>query len=332
MPHNSQPAEVKHWSFAGLLLTPACTAACASCYLACKPAAATYMPAQRALELWRGLAAASPHGCRVHLAGGEPFVDWPALIDICRRAAAESLHPHKLETNASWATDKALCVSRLQELDACGLGKLAISADPYHQQFVPIERPRLLAQTAAQVLGQERVQVRWRDWLADGFDTHAMDAASRRKLFAQWASDGRDRLNGRAATELAPLLEGKPASEFAGKTCHEALLRSRHVHVDAHGYVMPGTCAGVSLGCASGQAVGDVWHSVANGWRQRPVLATLATRGPAGLAQLLHEHGAQELPPDAGFASACHLCHEVRVRLRRAGAFCDELAPGELYC
>ncbi|MHC4561463.1 MAG: hypothetical protein ACYS8X_01680, partial [Planctomycetota bacterium] len=73
---------VKYWSSAGLMLTQWCNASCASCYLGCDPHRRDDMGVEEALALWRQLIAASPHGCRVHLTGGEPFGRWESLIAV----------------------------------------------------------------------------------------------------------------------------------------------------------------------------------------------------------------------------------------------------------
>ena len=82
---------VKHWSHAGLMLTDWCNARCASCYLGCGPQRSRRMTVDDALGYWRSLAAACPHGCRVHLSGGEPFGDWESLLTLAQRAQAEGL-------------------------------------------------------------------------------------------------------------------------------------------------------------------------------------------------------------------------------------------------
>ncbi|MCE5324789.1 MAG: radical SAM protein [Planctomycetaceae bacterium] len=324
----SQPMPVKYWSSAGLILTYRCTAACASCYLGCSPGRGEAMSVETALEYWRQLIAASPHGCRIHLTGGEPFTDWPALIDLCRRARQEGLGPlEKVETNAFWADDESLVAARVRDLDEAGMGKLAISADPYHQQFVPIERCRLAARVAETVLGPARVQVRWRDWLDEGFDTDAMSDAARGELFARYAAGGRDRFNGRAAREIGDYLPLRHFSEFADKVCGDVLLRGRGVHVDGRGCIMPGTCAGIELGVITRQSsVGDIWNALAKDLPQRAVLWTLCRSGPAGLAQHAMEMGFQ---PRHGYAGKCHLCWDVRRFLAARGA--GDLGPRWMY-
>ena len=281
-----------------------------------------------ALRIWEQLQSACPHGCRVHLTGGEPFGDWPGLIEIARGAHARNLGPlEKVETNAFWATDEAQIRERIIALDEAGMGKLGISADPFHQQFVPIARPRLLARIAGELLGPERVQVRWWDWLESGCDTADLPEDDRRKLFVDWLGTRRDRLNGRAAATLGQLLPLQPPESFAEANCREALLRGRHVHICPDGTVTPGVCAGIMLGRATGaenHSIADIWRQLDGDHAGRAVVGTLAAAGPVGLMELARQHG---FAPAAGYASKCHLCWAVRQYLVGKGLFSEELEP-----
>jgi len=320
---------VKYWSSAGLLLSYWCNARCESCYLCCGVEHQQWMSVDFALTVWRQLVQASPHGCRVHLTGGEPFGNWPLLIELASRAKAEGLGPlQKVETNAFWATDDGLVRDRLVQLDRAGMEKLTISADPYHQQFVPIARCRLLAAVAEQVLGPQRVQVRWRDWLEEGFDTDSLSDCERRELLARYAAGGRDRLNGRAAELLANRLPQKPAASFADDSCRQQLLRCKHVHVGPEGLVMPGTCAGIVLGRIGPHGIGQIWHELDADHADRPVVGILSRSGPAGLMEAAHAEG---YTPRAGYAGKCQMCWDVRRYLVEKGLHSDELAPRWIY-
>jgi hypothetical protein len=310
------------------------------------------MSVEQALSLWEGLIAASPHGCRIHLSGGEPFGNWPRLIEICRRAKEAGLGPlEKVETNAFWAGDAAIVRDRARELDDAGMGKLCISADPYHQQFVPIRRCRIAAATAAEVLGPGRVQVRWRDWLARGFDTADLSPRDRDEVFAKYAAGGRDRLAGRAAETIAANLSCKSWREYADTNCREAVLRSRHVHVDPSGLVMPGTCAGLVLGRAragsdslagrgldadrlgraraGGGDLAGLWRRLSDDYACRPVVGALARGGPSALAAEAVDAGF--VPRAGGYAGKCQLCWDVRRHLVRRHMHADELGPVWMY-
>ena len=333
---------VKYWSFAGLLLTYRCNARCASCYVCAGPADGPDMDVQAGLEYWSSLQAACPHGCRIHIGGGEPFLCWETLLELARRARAAGLGPlEAVETNAFWATRESIVRRRLRALDEAGMRRLTISADPYHQQFVPIQRVRLAARVAEEVLGTDRVRIRWRDWAASGFDTGALAPDRREEVFARYARNGRDRITGRAADALAGFLPRKPARAFADSPCWDRLLRSRHVHVDPAGRVCPGTCAGIVLGrIGPDGSVGEIWRRLSERFADTDenlppgasgggVLAVLARRGPAGLARLAAAQGYE--PDRSGYAGKCHLCWDVRRWLLRRGLFREELGPAEMY-
>ena len=327
--NRSEPMPVKYWSSAGLVLTYWCNARCASCYLCCGPERSDEMTVKTALRLWRQLVEASPHGCRIHITGGEPFGNWPRLLELCRGARDEGLGPlEKIETNAFWASDADTVRRRVEALAEAGMRKLAISADPYHQQYVPIERCRLAAEVAGAILGADRVQVRWRDWLSEGCDTSAMSVPDREALFARWASSGRDRLNGRSAKTLTRQAQLNPPSAFADMSCKAALLRSRHVHVDGAGRVMPGTCAGIVLGFADESGIADLWQSLECQPDRWPVVSTLARGGPVALLAQAEHAG---FLPDVGYAGKCHLCWAVRRHLAGRGMFDRALGPKWMY-
>ena len=44
-------------------------------------------------QIWEGLIEGSPHGCRIHLTGGEPFGGFELLLEICRSARRKGLGP-----------------------------------------------------------------------------------------------------------------------------------------------------------------------------------------------------------------------------------------------
>lgn len=322
------PMPVKYWSRAGLCLTDWCNACCESCYMACGPQRSGRMTPADAVTLWGQLVSASPHGCRVHLTGGEPFGDWPALEETLRLAGREGLAAEAVETNGFWADGDRIVRQRLAALDELGVERLAISADPFHQQFVTIDRPRRLAELAAEAWGQQRVRIRWADWLEQGQTLLDADEPTRQASFAEWIAQGRDRLNGRAAAGLACLLPGQPWESFTGQSCHHPLLRSKHVHVWPDGAIMPGVCAGIVLGNALDTPAGELWQQLADDWAQRPIVGSLAGGGPVELAR---RQGLADALAGWRFASKCHLCWVVRTMLVILGRGGSELAPAWLY-
>jgi len=328
-PRRSEPMPVKYWSAAGLMLTYWCNARCASCHVRSGPQRGEWMDVEQGLTWWEQLISASPHGCRVHVTGGEPFGDWPRLISLCRGAHRAGLGPlQAVETNAFWATEERIVRDRLGALDAAGMGKLSISADPYHQQYVPIERCRLAARVGQEVLGADRVQVRWGRWLDAGCDTGELAAAQREDLFRRYVPRGRVRWAGRAVRLLAPAWLVKTVEELADMPCSEALLRSKHVHLDPSGLICPGTCVGIVLGHASAESIGGAWRRLAEDHADREVVGTLARCGPVGLLAAARRTG---FVPAEAYAGKCHLCWELRTHLANRREAVGELGPGWVY-
>lgn len=290
------------------------------------------MTPDEAIRIWSQLREVSPRGCRVHVTGGEVFGNWELLIEILNRAHSEGLTPlEKVETNAFWATDDEIIRDRIEALDAAGMQKLGISADPFHQQFVPIEFPRRLAKVAAEILGPDRVQVRWDVFLNSSnplsFDLdHSSD--SDRKSLAEWISARHERLTGRAGEALAPHLPLHPVESFRGKNCREGLMRGKHVHIFPQGHIFPGVCAGIVLGCAAEMSISEIREKLKSEYSGRPVLGALVRGGPVELMDLAKVYG---FCPDPGYATQCHLCWKIRKFLADTGGFSDELAPAEMY-
>lgn len=324
------PMPVKYWSRAGLMLTDWCNAACACCYANCSPANQQWMTAEQAITIWQSLVSASPHGCRLHLTGGEVFGRFELLLEVCRRAQQLGLGPlEAVETNGFWAQTEAVVRERLTALLQAGMESLTISADPYHQQFVPLERPRLLARIAEELLGAERVKVRWADWLANGCDTSLLDEVRRRQFFWEYAAAGRDRLTGRAGSGLNGLISLKLTENLVDISCRERLLRGRHVHIAPSGEVWPATCIGIVVGNALVQPIAEIWGNLEAEWAEMPIIGSLCLHG---LGELLASAGqCGFLPCPSGYGTHCQLCYALREHMHRLGKAGPWLGPASVY-
>lgn len=322
------------WEFAGLLVTYACSARCAFCYTCSGPERGGLMAVDTAVALWRGLdalAAGMGKTMRVHLAGGEPFHNWVRLAAILRAARDAGLTPPEaVETSADWATEDGLTRARLELLAALGVGWLVVSADIFHQEFVPLARVRRCVEIGQRVFGRARVRVRWWDFYHDPVDPRTLTPAGRAAARRAALLRHRERLTGRAATRLAGLLPLRPAAEFAGQSCARELLGSRHVHIDPAGHVFPGTCSGIILGRAVGpEGIASVWRELAGGWQRNPVVAALVGGGSAALLERVRPLGYRERPE--GYAGKCHLCTDIRQFLLERNIWPEQVGPRECY-
>lgn len=321
------------WEFAGLMLTYWCSSRCAFCYVNAGPEHSAALDAPAALAYWRGLDdLARAHGqtMQVHLAGGEPCGDWVRLVSLLRAAHDAGLPPaEKVETNAFWATDDGLTRARLELLAAFNVGRLIISADVFHQEYVPFERVARCVRIARRVFGPGRLIVRWWDFFQNPVAVRDLSEAAKQAAFRRALRHHPERLTGRAARALAPLLPADPPETFRGQSCVVEVLGSRHVHIDPYGNIFPGTCGGIILGRASGStSIADVWQRLAEDWRSHPVLAAVVAGGSYALLERVLPLGYQPL---AGYASRCHLCAHVREFLFARGLWPEHVGPAECY-
>ncbi|MBN2584385.1 MAG: radical SAM protein [Planctomycetes bacterium] len=313
-------------SAAGLLVTYWCNARCAHCYELSGPRRRGWMTVEAARDHFRAMVRLGLQSHGIHLGGGEPFGDYGRLLGIVRAAREAGLDGvGYVETNGYWATDEVLARKRLEELRQAGMQQLSLSADVYHQTFVDPDCVVRLWDVAREVLGPGGVRARrWR-FLKSLRDLRPASDDERRAAYREALAQHKERMTGRAAVELSPLVDRYPADALRGQACSEALRDSAHVHVDPSGHVFPGTCAGLILGRTDDVRPLDEVLTRTPG----PLWRLLVAEGPWGLRSWAVERGYRDEPD--GYADKCHLCTSVRRFLFDSGEFPDELGPGELY-
>ncbi len=314
-----------------------CNARCPFCYVSCSPDAKDWVDPREAVRWWQQLdelARSQGKTVKVHLSGGEPFGNWPVLREIAALAHEKGLTAggsfQKVETNAFWASDPEMVRDRLGELDRLGMQKLCVSADPYHQRFVDPALVRTCVETARQVLGPDRVQVRWLEWYENMQDLRNTPRAQRGEVFRAALARHRERLTGRAAQAIAGLLQPGASGALAREVCDQAILGARHIHIDPYGNVFPGTCAGIILGNAREQPLQAIWADVTEQYYTNPMLSALIEGGPHVLLRYARLLGGFE-PRLAGYAGKCHLCSHVRQFLYEKRVFEKRLGPPQCY-
>jgi hypothetical protein len=349
--------KMKVWRNAGLLLTYKCNAACEFCYYCCSPNNTGLMTVDTAIKSWQGIKKLAGDSGRIHLTGGEPFLYFDRLCEILEAAQKEGLGKADLiETNAYWAgaTEEKdidshrghrehrdvskkqidFIKDRLRRLDKLGMRRLKISCDPFHQEYVDIEPVRLLAKVGAELLGRDRVMVRWEKYLENPVlpltAEHAEAAENKRYIDALSAYP--IRFTGRAAGKLgslaALLKKGKRIEELSKLNCSGAFLGAKSVHIDPFGNVFSGQCSGIILGNVNPGAPGldQIWKQFDP--RKKEFISTLFESGPAGLLDEAVKAGYE---PRKSYADKCHLCTSIRQFFLEKGRYPDVVGPGECY-
>ena len=310
----------KRFNVAGIIFTYQCSAACRHCLFGCGPGRPrVVMGAGECvgyLRVWREFPRV------VHIAGGECFLFYDELLDVCRRAQAAGVPPHFVETNGSWCGSDAITERRFTELSGAGVRGVLFSCDAYHQEFVPADRIARCARFAVEVFGEPNVMGNTAlAARADGLPDIAADEGALRDLVRRsppgWMA-------GNAAKCLARYLDPQPLEAFADVRCPEQfdIERTWEFHFDPYGNVQ--TNCGVVLGNAHRTPPLELLTQ--ESINRNPIAQVLREAGPVGLLRLAADKG---LTPRDGYVHKCDVCYHARTYLRPH--FPNILCPDEVY-
>ena len=292
----------------GLLLTKRCNIDCAHCWLGSTPddADMTLDEAKGYIDQASGI----PKLEWISFTGGEPFL-LPGLLDELVGYASEKGLRTECVTNASWAETPEKAEENLGALKGSGLDVLNVSADDFHQRFVPLENVRNGIE-AARRLGLRTVIM----------STARKGSALRlseiiRKLGLEEIKILKDtkptEKDSAIALESAFIPVGRgaelPREEwlFGMRTLENPCrLVLRDIGIDPDGELLA-CCSAASIqtrGRLGNIVEAGLKELLADAWDQ-PLFRSLAEQGPSSLADSLGIRWRD------GFVSRCHLCHEV---------------------
>ncbi|MBN1456656.1 MAG: hypothetical protein JW912_02250 [Sedimentisphaerales bacterium] len=262
-----------------------------------------------AIGAWTSLRELAGNSAKVHITGGEPFLYFDHLANIMTVADKFDLGPlDLLETNGYWAKDVGDIADKLEFLDSKGLERLKISWDPFHAEYIDRNRVLMLVETANQVLGPERVLVRWEKYLQEPVKKDSeLTEENREELYKNAVFDYPVRFTGRAAGKLADLFADKNAEAFSDENCKGAFLGAKGVHIDPYGNVFNGQCSGIIIGNLNDHSLDKMWENFDPD--EMAVIGTLFEEGPCGLLEEAEDKGYER---KAAYASKCHLCSDIR--------------------
>jgi hypothetical protein len=274
------------------------------------------------------------HRFQIHVTGGEPFLNFPLLLESVQLAAQLGITRY-VETNASWCLREVDVIEKFTALREARLNAILISCSPFHAEKIPPARTLLAITKALEIFGRQNVIVYLPHWIEQ---IQIFDVEKPTPLEQYVEKFGLERAGkmlwdgyniipaGRSGYRLGHLTEKHQASVFKGEDCFMEILYAHHSHLDLYGNYISWFCGGLTIGD---------WHNlpqILNDFRARrfpPLVDILVGRGPFGLFELgKQDYSYQELLD--GYAGKCHLCVDVRKHLSQQGDF-QELRPKEFY-
>jgi len=296
-----------HMGHGGIMVNYHCTAACRHCLYACSPKRERHYISQEATQEICELLIMG--GCRsVHIGGGEPFWDFDGLLDMLYIVREAGVTVEYVETNAFWVVDEGKITSYLRELHKAGVDTLCISLDPFHAEYVPVERPLLLAKMCERLgMGYFLWQQKFLRMLSrlDTSKIHTreeLEIAISPRYIPETAQGYGMRLGGRALNIEQEYAQRKPIHEVLDSSPCRRLLSGDHFHADLYANFIPPGCTGIAIPLEEAVA------GIPDG--KYPVFEALLHEGVAGLNDYAKTLGF--IPDPEGYTSGCALCFHIR--------------------
>ncbi|MCJ7606848.1 MAG: radical SAM protein [Thermoplasmata archaeon] len=287
-----------------LLLTYRCDSECDHCFVWGGPRAKGTMSLALIEEILnQGSEVDSVES--IYFEGGEPFLYYPILLEGVRQARSRGFDVG-IVSNAYWATSEADARMWLKPLADLGVSDLSISADELHGPDADASHASI-ASKAGEELGIPTAVLRVR----------TIESYCAGKRPDDDASDIYFR--GRAAVNLAPKVEGKNWECYT--SCPEEPPNMGRVHIDPEGKVQ--FCQGIAIGDMLKERLVSLFARFSP--EDDSVVGPLIRGGPVSLAD---EHSIQV---EAKYVDACHMCYDVRCKLRASGRLTESLVPDQAY-
>jgi len=312
--------------YSGIITNYVCTAACRHCMFASAPhLSKEYISAEMAEKLAVLLQEAGTRS--VHIGGGEPFMNFDALTTLISTLRHHGVGIDYIETNAFWCSDDDFIKERLSKLKALGVETIMVSVDPFHIEFVPLERPIRLCRMLRTCgfdyfIWKERyLRSLWNLDHSRTCSQEELKAALGEKYISETASEYGLGMNGRALFIADSLYPRRAAEAWLSDVPCSSLGDTSHCHLDLYGNIVPSGCPGISA---------DARDYLEENFPAElyPVLYRLTSGGIRALYEYACSKGFVPIPQ--GYPSRCALCYAMRKYLRECAPSAD-IAPDCFY-
>jgi len=291
-----------------LLLTYRCTYECDHCFLWGSPEQQGTMTIAQVRDIIDQAVAVGGIDF-VYFEGGEPTLYYPVLLAGARYARERGLDVG-LVTNCHWAESVEDARLWLQPLWELGLADFSLSSYAYFTQNDEEEELLRNAVVAARELELPM------GLLEVGAPARLAD------LGVPCGEPGAIMYKGRAGAALATGERLTRPPDTLTSCPYEDFTDPGRAHVGCDGNLQ--ICQGISSGNVFERSLAAVLRDFDP--LTTPVIREIVAGGPRALAQ------AEELEPLLPlYADECHLCYELRERLRAAGRHPEVLAPDQAY-
>ena len=298
-------------TYSGIITNYACSAACRHCMFCSSPRAGKdFITPEAAERIAQRLKQAGVSS--MHIGGGEPFLNFEALCVLLSALQKAGVGVDYIETNAFWCREEQEILRRLKIMRSLGVDTVMASVDPFHIEFVPLERPMRLVQ-ALRKSGMDYFI--WQDRFIERLlplevskthDKKELSALLGDTYIEDTAREYGVGVNGRALAIAKKMYARQSAGALATDEPCASILSGRHCHVDLYEKVIPSGCPGISI------ELEDFFgrHLPAEKY---PAAHRLYTGGVKALYE--YACGLGFRADEEGYPTKCRLCYAIRAWL-----------------
>jgi len=312
--------------YSGIITNYVCTAACKHCMFASSPDRPKDFISSDTSRRLASLLRESG-GRSVHIGGGEPFVNFPALCSLIEELRNYGVGIDYIETNAFWCKDDGFVRDRLTKLKGLGVTCIMASVDPFHIEFVPLDRVirliRLLDEMGFEYFVWKEQYLRRLIHLdrSRTYTHEELCGILGDDYVTETAREYGIGINGRALAIAGDIYDLRPAEELLTERPCPTLLDTCHCHLDLYGNIVPSGCPGLVMDARD-------YLEENTSFTKYPVMTRLVTGGIAELYRYACEKGFE--PSPEGYPTKCALCYAIRKYLVEASPS-DDLSPKCFY-
>jgi len=325
----------------GIFLSYRCNSECRHCMYACSPRWSSDWVSindlKTILSQLSDKILPSPYGASrvgvnygLHFTGGEPFLNYPLLLQAVKMAKDYGIPSIFVETNSYWCVDPEETIEKLRELKDSGLDGILVSVNPFIVEYVPFERIENNISSSLKVFGYNTLIYQY-EFYRQLKEKNLKGLLKFEDYIKAYGLRGLEWVElipmGRTCYRLREIFSKYPARIFFKENCRENLLREWHTHIDNYGNYMTGYCGGISLGDA-----GKLNQLLDEGIEldDKPILNILINENLGELYQLaVREFNYKER--EDGYISKCDLCLDIRRCIALQTKEYLELSPRQYY-
>lgn len=326
-------SEIFRPSELGIIMSYQCSAECKHCLYACGRGWTDWITTGQIRESLEVLSNWQ-HDFQVHHTGGEPFMNFPLLLEAVRITSDMGITQF-VETNAYWATSEDRAYDLLEQLSSAGMDGILISCSPFQAEKIPLRRVLLAVKAAGDVFGYSGVGIYQSQFVREVSKFAVDETVPVEAFIERYGEEKAGRIfwgnyglidSGRASYTLDHLTRKYPPETFRGYNCHRELLYAHHSHFDLYGNYISWFCGGLRMGDWRGfEGMVDRYER-----QDYPELTGILIKdGPYGLYEFAYDKYGYS-PLEDGYVGKCHLCVDVRKHLNSRGDF-EELQPMRFY-